>query len=107
MKRFIASGFGVGLFWEAFFKNKKGGGTFASLLLIFEIYFGNNLFGIWNTLNLFILFIVLIILTTISNNFEEEVKMNTNVSVIYFCGRIKHVIRNRDGGKRAARAESC
>jgi len=61
VKRFIASGFGVGLFWKAFFKNKKGGGTFASLLLTFEIYFGNSLFGIWNTLNLFILFIVLII----------------------------------------------
>jgi len=73
VKRFIASGFGVGLFWEAFFKNKKGGGTFASLLLIFEIYFGNSLFGIWNTLNLFILFIVLIILyfdfTYISTNY--------------------------------------
>ena len=62
MKKFIASGFGAGLFWKTFFKGKKGGGTFASLVFTLEIYFGNNWYGIWNTLNLFILFIVLIIL---------------------------------------------
>ena len=56
MKRFIASGFGVGLFWETFFKGKKGGGTLASLVVAIGIYFSN-----WNTLYLFISFVVLII----------------------------------------------
>ena len=56
MKRFIASGFGVGLFWETFFKGTKGGGTLASLVVAIGIYFSN-----WNTLYLFISFVVLII----------------------------------------------
>ena len=86
MKRFIASGFGVGLFWEAFFKNKKGGGTFASLLLIFEIYFGNSLFGIWNTLNLFILFIVLIILYFVTVDDDDASSDPSWITLDEICG---------------------
>jgi phosphatidylglycerophosphatase A len=35
MRKFIASGFGVGILWESLFKEKKGGGTLASALLIY------------------------------------------------------------------------
>ena len=39
MRKFIASGFGVGILWESFFKEKKGGGTLASFLFALLIYF--------------------------------------------------------------------
>ena len=39
MKKFIASGFGVGLFWERFFGNKKGGGTLAPFIFTGIIYY--------------------------------------------------------------------
>jgi len=39
MKKFIASGFGVGILWESLFKEKKGGGTLASFLFALLIYF--------------------------------------------------------------------
>ena len=71
MIRFIASGFGVGLFWETFFKGKKGGGTLASLLFTLVIYFGDNWYGIWNTLNLFILFIFLILFYFVTVDDDE------------------------------------
>ena len=86
MKRFIASGFGVGLFWETFFKNKKGGGPLASLLLTFEIYFGNSLFGIWNTLNLFILFIVLIILYFVTVDDDDASSDPSWITLDEICG---------------------
>ncbi len=39
MRKFIASGFGVGILWEFLFKEKKGGGTLASFLFALLIYF--------------------------------------------------------------------
>lgn len=38
MKTFIASGFGAGLFWKFIFSDKKGGGTFASLVFVIVVY---------------------------------------------------------------------
>ncbi len=38
MKKFIASGFGVGLIWEKYLHNYKGGGTLASALFALIIY---------------------------------------------------------------------
>ena len=52
MKKFIASGFGVGLLWKLLFKDKKGGGTLASLLFALIIYFLNL-----NLLYLFSIFV--------------------------------------------------
>ncbi len=39
MRKFIASGFGVGILWQSLFKEKKGGGTLASFLFALLIYF--------------------------------------------------------------------
>ena len=39
MKTFIASGFGAGIFWRTFFGEKKGGGSFASLVFVGIIYY--------------------------------------------------------------------
>ena len=39
MRKFIASGFGVGMLWEYLFEEKKGGGTLASFLFALLIYF--------------------------------------------------------------------
>ena len=39
MKSFIASGFGAGILWRTFFGEKKGGGSFASLVFVGIIYF--------------------------------------------------------------------
>ena len=58
MKRFIASGFGVGIVWNSVFGNKKGGGTLAPLLFTLIIYFLQ-----FNVLELSILFIVLILIS--------------------------------------------
>ena len=38
MKRFIASGFGVGLIWSKYLSQYKGGGTVASALFALAIY---------------------------------------------------------------------
>lgn len=57
MKKFIASGFGVGLFWERFFGNKKGGGTLAPFLFTGIIYYFEL-----NEIFLLIIFFVLLIL---------------------------------------------
>ena len=38
MRTFIASGFGVGLLWEKLFGDKKGGGSFASIIFVSVIY---------------------------------------------------------------------
>ena len=37
MKTFIASGFGAGILWRTFFGEKKGGGSFASLVYVIAI----------------------------------------------------------------------
>ncbi len=39
MKKFIASGFGIGLIWEKYFHQYKGGGTLASAFFALIIYF--------------------------------------------------------------------
>ena len=52
MKKFIASGFGVGILWEFLFKDKKGGGTLASFLFALLIYILD--------LNLLILFLIFV-----------------------------------------------
>lgn len=57
MKRFIASGFGVGIIWNSIFGDQKGGGTLAPLLFTLIIYFLQ-----FNVLELSILFIVLILI---------------------------------------------
>ncbi len=55
MKKFIASGFGIGIVWELIFQDKKGAGTLASFLFALIIYFLNL-----NSLYLFSIFIGLI-----------------------------------------------
>ena len=86
MIRFIASGFGVGLFWETFFKGKKGGGTLASLLFTLVIYFGDNWYGIWNTLNLFILFIFLILFYFVTVDDDEASSDPSWITLDEVCG---------------------
>ena len=81
MKRFIASGFGVGLFWETFFKGKKGGGTLASLVVAIGIYFSN-----WNTLYLFISFVVLIIFYFITVDDDAASSDPTWITLDEMCG---------------------
>ena len=86
MIRFIASGFGVGLFWETFFKGKKGGGTLASLLFTLVIYLGDNWYGIWNTLNLFILFIFLILFYFVTVGDDEASSDPSWITLDEVCG---------------------
>ena len=86
MIRFIASGFGVGLFWETFFKGKKGGGTLASLLFTLVIYFGDYWYGIWNTLNLFILFIFLILFYFVTVDDNEASSDPSWITLDEVCG---------------------
>ena len=86
MIRFIASGFGVGLFWETFFKGKKGGGTLASLLFTLVIYLGDNWYGIWNTLNLFILFIFLILFYFVTVDDNEASSDPSWITLDEVCG---------------------
>ena len=61
MKTSIASGFGAGILWRTFFGEKKGGGSFASLVFVGIIYF-LQLEIIW----LLIIFISLTIIYFIS-----------------------------------------
>ena len=86
MIRFIASGFGVGLFWETFFKGKKGGGTLASLLFTLVIYLGDNWYGIWNTLNLFILFIFLILFYFVTVDDDQASSDPSWITLDEVCG---------------------
>ena len=57
MKRFLASGFGVGLVWQNIFGNKKGGGTLAPLIFTVLVYFLNL-----NVLELSIVFLSLLLI---------------------------------------------
>lgn len=66
MKIFLASGFGVGLFWKTYFDDKKGGGTLASFLFAVVTYIFNL-----NVLELSILFIVLVIIYLVSVDDNE------------------------------------
>ena len=69
MKRFLASGFGVGLFWKTYFGDKKGGGTLAAFLFALITYVLNL-----NVLELSILFIVLVLtyLVSVDDNDASE-----------------------------------
>ena len=66
MKKFLASGFGIGLFWNTYLGDKKGGGTLAAFLFALITYFLNL-----NVLELSILFIVLILTYIISVDDNE------------------------------------
>lgn len=66
MKRFLASGFGIGLFWKTYLGDKKGGGTLAAFLFALITYFLNL-----NVLELSILFIVLILTYIVSVDDNE------------------------------------
>ena len=61
MKKFLASGFGIGLFWNTYLGDKKGGGTLAAFLFALITYVLNL-----NVLELSILFIVLVLTYLIS-----------------------------------------
>ena len=69
MKRFLASGFGIGLFWRTYFGDKKGGGTLAAFLFALIAYVLNL-----NVLELSILFIVLVLtyLVSVDDNDASE-----------------------------------
>ena len=69
MKRFLASGFGIGLFWRTYFGDKKGGGTLAAFLFALITYVLNL-----NVLELSILFIVLVLtyLVSVDDNDASE-----------------------------------
>ena len=66
MKRFFASGFGVGLVWQKIFKEKKGGGTLAPLIFTIFIYLAEL-----NVLFLSIIFLVLLSLYLIVVDDED------------------------------------
>jgi len=57
MKTFIASGFGLGLLWKFLFADKKGGGSFASLVYVIAIYIF-KIHTIWLLLIFFLLTII-------------------------------------------------
>ena len=61
MKKFLASGFGIGLFWNTYLGDKKGGGTLAAFLFALITYVLNL-----NVLELSILFIVLVLIYLVS-----------------------------------------
>ena len=66
MKKFLASGFGIGLFWNNYLGDKKGGGTLAAFLFALITYVFNL-----NVLELSILFIVLILTYIVSVDDNE------------------------------------
>ena len=69
MKKFLASGFGIGLFWRTYFGDKKGGGTLAAFLFALITYVLN-----FNVLELSIIFIVLVLtyLVSVDDNDASE-----------------------------------
>ena len=69
MKRFFASGFGVGLFWQNIFGNKKGGGSLAPLIFTILIYYLNL-----NVLELSVVFLLLLILYfySVEDHFADD-----------------------------------
>ena len=69
MKKFLASGFGIGLFWNTYLGDKKGGGTLAAFLFALITYVLNL-----NVLELSILFIVLVLtyLVSVDDNDASE-----------------------------------
>ncbi|MEC7926277.1 MAG: phosphatidylglycerophosphatase A [Actinomycetota bacterium] len=81
MKKFIASGFGVGILWEFLFKDKKGGGTLASFLFALLIYFLDL-----NLLYLFIFFVGLIVIYFIVVDDEEVDDDPSWITLDEICG---------------------
>ena len=81
MKKFIASGFGVGLLWKLLFKDKKGGGTLASLLFALIIYFLNL-----NLLYLFSIFVALILIYFVVVDDEEADDDPSWITLDEICG---------------------
>ena len=69
MKRFIASGFGVGIAWQIIFGDKKGGGTLASLLFSVLIYFLNLNIA---ELSVVFLFLLLIYFLCVEDNAAND-----------------------------------
>ena len=69
MKRFFASGFGVGLVWQNIFGNKKGGGSLAPLIFTILIYYLNL-----NVLELSVVFLLLLILYfySVEDHFADD-----------------------------------
>ena len=69
MKRFFASGFGVGLVWQNIFGNKKGGGSLASLIFTILIYYLNL-----NVLELSVVFLLLLMLYfySVEDHFADD-----------------------------------
>ena len=69
MKRFLASGFGVGLVWQNIFGNKKGGGSLAPLIFTILIYYLNL-----NVLELSVVFLLLLILYfySVEDHFADD-----------------------------------
>ena len=69
MKRFLASGFGVGLVWQNIFGNKKGGGTLAPLIFTVLVYFLNL-----NVLELSIVFVSLLLIYfySVDDHYADE-----------------------------------
>ena len=81
MKRFLASGFGVGLFWKTYFGDKKGGGTLASFLFALITYVFNL-----NVLELSILFIVLVLTYLVSVDDNEANDDPSWITLDEICG---------------------
>ena len=81
MKKFIASGFGVGILWEFLFKDKKGGGTLASFLFALLIYFLDL-----NLLYLFLIFIGLIAIYYIVVDDKEADDDPSWITLDEICG---------------------
>ena len=69
MKRFLASGFGVGLVWQNIFGNKKGGGSLAPLIFTVLIYSLNlNVFE----LSIVFLLLLLIYFYSVEDQYADE-----------------------------------
>ena len=81
MRKFIASGFGVGILWESLFKEKKGGGTLASFLFALLIYFLDL-----NLIYLFSIFVGLIGIYYIVVDDEEADDDPSWITLDEICG---------------------
>ena len=81
MKKFIASGFGVGILWEFLFKDKKGGGTLASFLFALFIYILDL-----NLLILFLIFVGLIAIYYIVVDDKEAEDDPSWITLDEICG---------------------
>ncbi|MFL2670857.1 MAG: phosphatidylglycerophosphatase A [Candidatus Actinomarina sp.] len=69
MKRFMASGFGVGIAWQIIFGDKKGGGTLAPFLFSVLIYFLNLNIA---ELSVVFLFLLLIYFLCVEDNAAND-----------------------------------